>query len=396
MRITFLILTIAYYSPTFAQWESIASPVSGSIFDVKFINDSVGFCAGNDGVLKTNDYGNTWNLINSSPSGSNLFFINETIGYLTSRNNNELYKSIDSGNTWQLNYNFSYETPEGVFFTSTNTGYLITSLYGSPGGSFIYKTTNGGANWTQTNYFPSMITAQSITFTNNNTGFIVGYSGQIIKTNNAGTNWFISQIPNTETLFSVCFPDQMTGFAVGYSNISGSDVIKTIDAGNSWQNISSGGTFNSALRGVYFQTVNTGYAVGNNGRIIITNDAGNTWTTSNSGVIDYLHSTFFISNAGFAVGDDGKILKTTINVSSNDFTDNHKKLKLYPNPTNNQINIEGELDIKEITIIDLTGKTLKTIMTDFIGINVSDLPSGILFIKVITDERTITQKFVKQ
>ncbi|PCJ23271.1 MAG: hypothetical protein COA97_11925 [Flavobacteriales bacterium] len=383
MRMIFLIFAIAYYSPTFAQWGSIASPVSGLIFDVKFINDSVGFCAGNDGVLKTTDYGNTWNLINFSPSGSNLFFINETIGYLTSRNNNELYKSIDSGNTWQLNYNFSNETPEGVFFTSTNTGYVITSIYGPPGGSFIYKTTNGGINWTQTNSFPSIPTLQAITFTNSNTGFIVGYSGQIIKTNNAGTNWIVSQIPNTETLISVYFPDQMTGFAVGYSNISGSDVIKTIDSGNSWQNISSGGTFNSALRGVYFPTVNTGYAVGENGRIITTNDAGNTWITSNSGVLDDLYSTFFISNNGFAVGTAGKILKTTTNVSSNAFIDNLKKLKLYPNPTSNQLKIESKLDIKEITIIDLTGKSIKTKTTDLNIINVAQLPSGIYFIEVV-------------
>jgi photosystem II stability/assembly factor-like uncharacterized protein len=396
MRMTFLILAIAYYSATFAQWESISSPVSGSILDIKFINDSVGFCASNNGVLKSTDYGDTWNIINSSPSATNLFFINETIGYLTSGINKELYKSIDSGNTWQLNYSFSNETPEGVFFTSTNIGYLITSIYGPPGGSFIYKTTNGGASWEQTNSFPSIPTLQSIIFTDDNKGFIVGYSGQIIKTNNAGTNWTISQIPNTETLISVSFPDQMNGFAVGYSNMSGSDVIKTIDGGNTWQNISSGGTFNNALRGVYFPTVNTGYAVGENGRIIITNDAGNTWTSSNSGVLDDLYSTFFVSNAGFAVGKAGKILKTRVNVSSNDFTDLDKKLKVYPNPTNNQITIESELDIKEISITDFTGKTLKTIISNFHRINVSELPSGIYFIKIITDARTMTQKIVKQ
>lgn len=395
MRITFLILAIVYNFQIFAQWEPISSPVSGLIFDITFINDSVGFCAGNDGVIKTTDYGNTWNLVYASPIGSNLFFIDETVGYLVSRNNNELYKSIDSGNTWQLNTSFSNETPEAVFFTSIDTGYLISSIYGPPGGSFIYKTINGGDNWTQTNSFPNIPTLQAITFTNSNTGFVVGYSGQIIKTDNAGTDWTVSQVPNTETLFSVCFPDQMTGFAVGYSNFSGSEIIKTVDEGISWQNLSSGGTINNALRGVYFSTVDTGYAVGENGRIISTSDAGDTWVSSDSGVLEDLHSNFSISNIGFTVGAAGTILRTTNSLSSNSFIENQKSLKVYPIPAHNQLKIESEVVIKEITIIDFTGKVVKTVVSGFGELNITNQPTGIYFLKIRTEEGIRTKKFVK-
>lgn len=395
MRITFLLLAIVYNFPIFAQWEPVSSPVSGLNFELNFINDSVGFCAGNDGVIKTTDYGDTWSVVNSAPSGSNLFFINETIGYLISRNNNELYKSIDSGNTWQLNTNFPNETPEGVFFTSMDTGYLITSIYGPPGGSFIYKTTNGGINWSQTNSFPDIPTLQAISFTNNNTGFIVGYSGKIIKTNNAGIDWDVSQVPNTGTLFSVCFPDQMTGFAVGYSNILGSDVIKTIDGGNSWQNLSSGGTFNNALRSVYFSTVNNGYAAGENGRIIRTDDGGDTWSTSDSGVLYDLHSIFFTSNIGFAAGDAGTIVRTTTSTSSNTLIEYQKSLKVYPIPAHNQLKIESDVVITEITIIDFTGKVVKTITGGLGELNIANLPTGIYFLKIMTEEGIRTTKFVK-
>ena len=50
----------------------------------------------------------------------------------------------------------------------------------------------------------------------------------------------------------------------------------------------------------------------------------------------------------------------------------------------------------EIKIIDITGKLIKTIKQNTNVLNVADLSNGIYFIKFITDERTITQKFVKR
>lgn len=396
MRITFLLLLVAYHFSIFAQWNNVASPVAGTIYDMKFINDSTGFCIGSSGIIKTSDYGNTWHLTNSSPSGySSIFFVNETIGYVTQ--GNDLYKSIDSGNTWQQIYNFSNETPEEVFFTSTNNGYLISSIYGPPGGSFIYKTTNGGANWTKTDSFPTIPTLQSITFTNSDTGFVVGYSGQIIKTYNAGINWTSTQISNTGTLISLSFPSETTGFAVGYSNNLGSEVIKTTDAGNSWQNISTGGSNNQALRGVYFPSVDTGYAVGENGRIIFTIDSGNTWTISNSGTSYDLFSTFFISNnIGFTAGTGGIILKTNNILTSVLSSPIKNEIMLYPNPTTNYLTIDTELKISDIYIIDITGKMIMKTKQNSNIVNVANLPNGVFFIKIITDEKIITQKFIKQ
>lgn len=397
MRVTLLFLfAIALQFPTYAQWETVPSPVSGEISDIKFINDSVGFCASTDGVLKTSDFGNTWNLLSSSPSGSHLFFVDESIGYLTSRVDRALYKSIDSGDTWQLIEDFSDETPGGVFFTSLNVGYVITSIYGPPGGSFIYRTTNGGVDWTQTHSFPSIPTLQAITFTTINTGFIVGYSGRIIKTSNAGTDWTVEQLTSIETLLAVHFPDQMTGYAVGYPGISGSEVIKTEDGGNSWENLSSGGTINTALRGVYFTTVNNGYAVGEDGRIITTDDGGATWNTSESGVSSDLYATTFTANSGFAVGNQGRIIKTSINLSSTAFVDKQKYLKLYPNPAVNELRIESEAEIEEISLFDLSGRRVTTFVSNFGELNIADYPAGVYFLRILTNEGMRTEKFVKQ
>lgn len=76
---------------------------------------------------------------------------------------------------------------------------------------------------------------------------------------------------------------------------------------------------------------------------------------------------------------------------------NSSQLNIYPNPTSNQLSIIGNpLVINEINLIDITGKTLKTIRQNLDVINVTDLPNGIYFIQLITDEKVITKKFVKQ
>ena len=84
-------------------------------------------------------------------------------------------------------------------------------------------------------------------------------------------------------------------------------------------------------------------------------------------------------------------------------SENYKLIKgknqtfsIHPNPTSNQLTIDTELKISEITIVDITGKVINTITTDLNTVNVADLSDGIYFINLITDERTITKKFVKQ
>ena len=65
-------------------------------------------------------------------------------------------------------------------------------------------------------------------------------------------------------------------------------------------------------------------------------------------------------------------------------------------PVLNQLTIGTRLEISKIKITDISGKTIKTITTDLNIINVADLSDGIYFIQLITKERTIIKKFVKQ
>ena len=68
-----------------------------------------------------------------------------------------------------------------------------------------------------------------------------------------------------------------------------------------------------------------------------------------------------------------------------------KSMKIYPNPVKDELLIEsGELTVKKIKIIDVTGKIVEN------STNVSALPQGIYFVKIETDKGIITQKIVKE
>lgn len=72
------------------------------------------------------------------------------------------------------------------------------------------------------------------------------------------------------------------------------------------------------------------------------------------------------------------------------------EVAIYPNPASDQLTIVSNQTINELTIIDITGKMILTTKQNTDVVNVADLSNGVYFIKLITEEGTITKKFVKQ
>ncbi|MBI5219364.1 MAG: gliding motility-associated C-terminal domain-containing protein [Bacteroidia bacterium] len=185
-----------------------------------------------------------------------------------------------------------------VYFTAPDTGYVV----GNSG--TILKTTNAGTDWTTQS---SGTTNQlfSVYFPDANTGYAVGNGGTIHKTTNAGTDWSALSSGTTNYLNSVYFTDANTGYAVG----EGGTILKTTNAGTDWTAQSSGTTHH--LFSIYFTDANTGYIVGTYGTILKTTNAGTNWTAQTSGTNDLLSVYFTDVSTGYAVGDYGTILKTT-------------------------------------------------------------------------------------
>ena len=109
----------------------------------------------------------------------------------------------------------------------------------------------------------------------------------------------------TSNLNGAVLLDSGTGFVVGDTGT----ILKSTDAGATWMPLTSGTS--NTLHGVYFLAPNEGVAVGDSGTILRTTDGGATWQSIASGVKDSLRSVSFSGTNGICGGDSQDILYST-------------------------------------------------------------------------------------
>ena len=308
------LLTINCFSQQ-PGWEIIPSGTTVELKSIYFYDYEVGYAVGDSGiVLKSIDSGKTWQSV-VTPVISNLndiyLFHRDTIDIVG--DDGTMLFSTDGGSYWWVSSNFLMEDYYCVTFSggsgicggSSQTilwgTYTSTALYwmeiqsGFFGGGFwganmlnsqigfvagensIYqplfgKTTDSGVTWDFTAFYLNNNEgrATGIDFTDINIGYISARvwdgRGAISKTTNSGDNWVTTFFDNP--LWSIDFPisnASQVGYAVGDQGV----ILKTFDAGASWQQQQSGITFQ--LNKVHFIDLDFGCAVGENGIILRTN-----------------------------------------------------------------------------------------------------------------------------
>jgi photosystem II stability/assembly factor-like uncharacterized protein len=197
--------------------------------------------------------------------------------------------SIDSLKILQTNI------PGGLYtdltFINETIGYAISNF------GAIVKTTNGGYNWEQllspVNFFLS-----KIQFTDSQTGYIIGgdnTGGYLLKTVNAGQTW---QLINLQTADN----ERPTGlFFLGNSNgfISGEKLFRnTSDGGQTWSEVM--GPISENINDVSFKNANEGYATSDNGKYLKSTNGGKTWQSMQSNTSDHLKKIYFTESKSFA------------------------------------------------------------------------------------------------
>jgi photosystem II stability/assembly factor-like uncharacterized protein len=260
------------------------------------------------------------------------------------------------------------------------------------------KTTDGGISFPDPlMYFIDSSVLNSVHFPDKNTGYVVGDSGAILKTTDGGTNWMFQSPGTTLDLYSVYFTGQYTGYAVGDDGI----ILKTTNGGTDWLSMPSGTS--DGLKSVCFADQNTGYAVGDNGTILVTLNGGTDWAIEYSGTTNDLHSVFFTDvNTGYAVGDNGVVLKTSNGggVGMNNAFFASKQLNIYPNPAHGIITVEVPRKTQNalLSISDVRGNKLTecqaTVQKTLVDI--SALPKGVYFIRLINEKTVQMGKIIKE
>jgi Secretion system C-terminal sorting domain len=99
-------------------------------------------------------------------------------------------------------------------------------------------------------------------------------------------------------------------------------------------------------------------------------------------------------NYGSGFNFDDLVIQST--ASSESF--NSDLFSFYPNPTSSILNItnSNNLDIKNISVVDINSRVVKNETGSLTQINVSDLNAGVYFVTIEAAEGKTTKKFIKQ
>ena len=102
---------------------------------------------------------------------------------------------------------------------------------------------------------------------------------------------------------------------------------------------------------------------------------------------NYSNQKLFISCVNIDVKNDEDIEELTTS------------LLLYPNPVKDQLHIAIESRVEDIAVYDVYGRPQDyktTRLQDGINVNVSNLHSGVYFVMIKSDNKTLIEKFIKQ
>jgi photosystem II stability/assembly factor-like uncharacterized protein len=187
------------------QWETLNE--GGDDFrTIDFVNNNIGWIAGSETLLETDDGGLTWNFL-----------------------------TTDS--VWNI---------DQIDFVDDSTGWAISIDPGISDPKYIIKTTNGGHTWSvrkeinmNNEWYKSILFA-----VNDSLVYVAGYEVsldlvEILKTEDGGLTWTdISPINSNMIIYSIWFQDDQTGIVLGkigsYSTIWEGIILRTYTGGNAW------------------------------------------------------------------------------------------------------------------------------------------------------------------
>ncbi|HPS62547.1 MAG TPA: YCF48-related protein, partial [Bacteroidales bacterium] len=310
-------------------WHLKESGTQAHLNSVFFINQTKGFAVSYGTILKTTNSGETWTIQSGFPVDLvSIFFANENTGYAAG--GNAILKTTDGGNSWNMNLYEDYEYFHSLFFTSSDTGFVLAS-YPPLYERYILKTTNGGTSWgvvAITDNYP-----EALWFTDASTGYMADNYGGIFNTTDGGLSWTLQFRAPGDDLHDIFFQDSNHGFAVGI----GPKVIMTTDAGATWFSAPNN-TGAQGLRSVWFTDPGHGVILGGHynpkpvrSSILHTEDGGITFTDRASGFLadDCFAMDFPTPGIGYIAGDSGFVMKTTDGGNSWTFCQTSSQQVLY-------------------------------------------------------------------
>lgn len=272
---------------------------------------------------------------NSSRINDN-FFLTPSRGYAVN-GIGQIHRTIDGGITWtrQMN-NGTYTHFRSVGFFDSLNGYAGALGWGDANNSnakdtvILYKTTDGGTNWTPEHQLTSGTIKRGFCGMHVFNDSIIYAVGRVrgpawfYTTTDRGTTWHTKDMTEyTAGLIDVKFFTRDSGLIVGLTHITHTSsraiILSTGDGGETWDTVYVTSRMNEWAWKIDFPSRNTGYvSLQRNGNvapvyILKTTDGGKTWTDKLFSPTGYFVQGigFLNDSVGFAGGTSLKPKMTT-------------------------------------------------------------------------------------
>ena len=352
LRFSLFLLSISFFNIAFAQtgWVEQTNPLGfgedAMLGKVQFVSSTEGWISAKGGrFLHTTDGGSNWTVVDPFPTDTvwnfsdpalDMCWVNENYGWRlnilgTDFNNSRgalVYKTTNGGLNWTKKYVSTKQSVVAAQIEFVDQNYGWITLYDlSVGERSLLKSTDGGNTWNEVNvYSPD---GALLDFVDHNNGWLVTTSPhppyEIQRTTDGGANWFTQYTFNGTSQDSagfdcIYFTDVNNGWAVGDNG----KVIHTTNGGTSWNFVTNSGVnTNEECKTVFFIDANTGWIpskqndAGQTPYLAHTTNGGTTWSTQTTPFGDLqgsnaIFSIFFLDiNNGWITGDLGRLAKYT-------------------------------------------------------------------------------------
>uniref|UniRef100_A0A7V0Z5V8 T9SS type A sorting domain-containing protein n=1 Tax=candidate division WOR-3 bacterium TaxID=2052148 RepID=A0A7V0Z5V8_UNCW3 len=381
------------------------------------------------GVFKTTNSGTNWVQLPTPVGCGNICefavaYNNPNIVYAlegSGGGNAELYRSTDGGSVWSNALDAYYADGGAMAIDPNNSSVIYTGGYVYNGSTYVMavsKSTNGGTAWERDTLTIdySICYALAIDRTNSNVVYAGGYNGYLFKTTNGGVNWTLSNSGISGTIYDIKVGSTKANTL--YAGTS-SGVFKSTNAGANWTNTGLSANVQAVL--INPSNENEFYAATTAG-IYKSTSGGGAWTLMNNGLFNTNTTSLGVypNNWLFCGTNGAGMYRWSLQVGAEEIdaqNDIQKiSLQVSPNPYRNhlviifQIPAQGvassQYPVASIKIYDVTGRMVRdfsrstvkgersTIVWDGTDEAGRKLPSGIYFVRLEEGEFKKTEMVI--
>jgi photosystem II stability/assembly factor-like uncharacterized protein len=407
--LTFTIAAVFAQEPT--GWTKLQSPTNETLRRLYFIDENNGWAVSLGGkIINTTDAGNSWTIQNSMVTSPivDIFFINPNRGWAMTYPSEppfgtSILTTSNGGTDWvKDSVFFENEIFSTIIFLDENVGFI--------GGNGIKKTTNGGLTWTSSFIEPGGVSTLPINhfaFYSKTFGYASGgrvdIAGVIWRTTDGGNNWSSIGL-SPDQIYDVYVVDSLNAIS-----LSGDPellypiaIIKTTDAGITWDY--SELPFFGVSFAIDFLDGKEGWSAAGY-KFLSTYDSGKTWIEEFIFDSTIVYDLQFVDKyTGFACGQDGVLLKFNKITGVHDIKVTKLGFDLeqnYPNPFNSTTMIkysipdifssEGRNLNVTLRVYDVLGNEIENLVDEELSagnyevyFDASKFTSGIYFAKLKT------------